>query len=996
LVLGEPGIGKTRLADEVAGIAAARGLTIAWGRAWETGGAPPFYPWLEVLEALGGEASGAPRLNEARPRRGETAATDPGRERFALFDEVLRFLSKRSQLSPLLLIFDDLHAADLPTLELLYLVSRQLRSRKIVVIGTLRDLEAERAPVARALARLGREATRLTLSALGSEDVGKLVAEHTGCADARLAAEISSKTEGNPLFVAEALRMRDQCGVAGPSGVLAAIASRIDGLDPETASLLDAASVFGRRINAATIAIATSTPLLEVTRRLSDLGARGVLRSNADGSYVFSHALVRDAFYERVSCDRRRALHLALANTLSADGQKQAALVAHHLLAALPLSSAHDVVRAAIVAAEVARARSAPEDAVSLLERTRLAIVELGAAEPHELELLLALGWAATEAGELGRGRQVFREASRRATALDDATLLARAALGQGAELVFGEVRDELIVTLRSALAGLDETAPVDLRSRVLARLAAALQPSTTPQEPIDLACRAMAMADQVVDERARAEVALAAGSALADFAPPADRIPVSQGLVRAARGVDDAGLELAGLTRLATDWVELGDFARAEHTIDDRAEVAARIGHPRYLWQTPLLRSMLAMAKGDFALCDESIEQARVIGQEGLDANAAQVIARHRFWMSLLRSDRAGLHAALPDTLQAMRRMPEPDQHYALVKAVVQAHSGDAAQARETLAGIGDGARMRAPMMLATIASVALLADDTARFADLLVRLTPARGRNTAWGPFAFVCGPPYDGVVGSLLWRVGRRDEAQAAFDAALALARRSGAAASVAWLELALARARGGPVVPALVSRPARSSEPSAPPSLAFSVRVDSKEVLVECNGRTTRLRSLRGLPILARLLEHPGRELHVLDLAAGADEAGAVPDGGDAGEVLDARARAHYQKRVVDLRAELDEAERFADIGRADRARRELDMLIQQLSNAVGLGGRARRAGSAAERARVTVQRRVREAIKKISEHEPELGRHLDWTIRTGTYCAYEPRGRNSAG
>jgi hypothetical protein len=146
------------------------------------------------------------------------------------------------------------------------------------------------------------------------------------------------------------------------------------------------------------------------------------------------------------------------------------------------------------------------------------------------------------------------------------------------------------------------------------------------------------------------------------------------------------------------------------------------------------------------------------------------------------------------------------------------------------------------------------------------------------------------------------------------------------------------------------------------------------------------------MLARLVENPGQELHVLDLAAEPADETSVVDRGDAGEVLDAKARDAYQRRVIDLRSEIDEAERFSDAFRADRARRELDMLIQQLSSAVGLGGRARRVGSATERARILVQRRVREAIKKVAEHEPELGRHLDWTIRTGTFCAYEPLGR----
>jgi tetratricopeptide (TPR) repeat protein len=1023
LVTGEAGIGKTRLADEVTALALERGMLVAWGRAWETGGAPPFHPWIELLEALGGATAGAPSLDESGPTRHESASEDSARERFTLFERVLAFLRERSRTSPLLLVLDDLHAADVPSLELLHFVSRSLRSRRIAVIGTLRDVEARRAEIVEVLSRIGREAEHLTLNALGAGDVAKLVEEHTGRANAELTGEIVAKTEGNPLFVTEALRTLDQRGALSRSGVFSVIASRIDGLDPATGKLLDPAAVFGRRVIAAALANATDTPLVDVVHHLDELSTRGVLRPGTDGSYVFSHALVRDAFYERIAAHRRRELHRSIATTLAREGERHAALAAHHMLAALPLASVREVILTSVAAAEAARARRAPEDAVALLERTIIAVEDLDAAEADRIELLLALGWAATEASSLARGRQVFREASRRAAVTGDPTLVARAALGQGAELVFGEVRDELVATLRSALSGLSE--PVDLRARLLARLSAALQPSTTPDEPVALARHAMEMSTGVAD-RVRAEIALAAGSALADFAPPAERIAVSEALVRAARNIDDAVLELRGLTRLATDRIELGDFASAEGLIDARAELALRIGHPRYMWQTPLLRSMLAMPKGEFGACDEAFEEAIAIGQDALDVNAPHVIARHRFWMLLVRGDTEGLHAHVPELLRAMGRMPEPAQHRALVHAVVHARSGDAVRAREALAGIGDGARMLAPMMLATIADAALASDDTQRFADLHVKLAPARSRHAAWGPFAFTCGPPYDMLLGALASRLGRRDEALASFESALDLAQRSGASASAAWVHLAraeasrrwsepaaedfvmaarlarrhgmtavLARAEAGAGETSAVVPLGPPLEPSTPPALEFELRVAGKEVAVTCNGRTTRLRSVRGLPILARLVEHPGQELHALDLAAEPDEDGAVTDLGDAGEILDAKAREAYQRRVADLRAEIDEADRFADIGRADRARRELAMLLQQLSSAVGLGGRARRSGSSVERARITVQRRVREAIKKIADHEPELGRHLDWAIRTGTYCAYEPSGRKTA-
>ena len=146
------------------------------------------------------------------------------------------------------------------------------------------------------------------------------------------------------------------------------------------------------------------------------------------------------------------------------------------------------------------------------------------------------------------------------------------------------------------------------------------------------------------------------------------------------------------------------------------------------------------------------------------------------------------------------------------------------------------------------------------------------------------------------------------------------------------------------------------------------------------------------MLAQLVEQPGREIHALDLASEND--GQAVDLGDAGEVIDRRARDAYKQRIAELRDELEEAESWSDSARAARIRGELDALTQQIAAAVGLGGRERRSGSAAERARTAVQRRIREAIKKIAEQDRELGRHLDWAVRTGTFCAYEPGGKKS--
>jgi hypothetical protein len=187
-------------------------------------------------------------------------------------------------------------------------------------------------------------------------------------------------------------------------------------------------------------------------------------------------------------------------------------------------------------------------------------------------------------------------------------------------------------------------------------------------------------------------------------------------------------------------------------------------------------------------------------------------------------------------------------------------------------------------------------------------------------------------------------------------------------------------------------------------------------VAYGGTTVRLKNSRGLQLLAALLRQPGREIAAAELAAGGDRTGdtdpsdrphpsPVPSGrekdtdasarlglGDAGEQLDAQARATYKQQLAELREELTEAEEFNDTGRSERLREEIEFLAAELSRAVGIGGRERRAGSHAERARVNVTRAISLALAKINESHPALGEHFARTIKTGTFCSYAPDPR----
>ena len=170
-----------------------------------------------------------------------------------------------------------------------------------------------------------------------------------------------------------------------------------------------------------------------------------------------------------------------------------------------------------------------------------------------------------------------------------------------------------------------------------------------------------------------------------------------------------------------------------------------------------------------------------------------------------------------------------------------------------------------------------------------------------------------------------------------------------------------------------------------------------------GHTVRVRDLKGMRYLARLLADPGREFHVLDLVAAESAsaasiarspAGRLPRSvlGDAGAMLDARAKDAYRRRLAEIEGDIEQALAIGDDERAAQADAERGFLVQELSRAVGLGGRDRRAASAPERARVAVTRAIRQAITRVADHHPQLGKHLNHTIRTGAYCAYAPDPR----
>jgi hypothetical protein len=208
----------------------------------------------------------------------------------------------------------------------------------------------------------------------------------------------------------------------------------------------------------------------------------------------------------------------------------------------------------------------------------------------------------------------------------------------------------------------------------------------------------------------------------------------------------------------------------------------------------------------------------------------------------------------------------------------------------------------------------------------------------------------------------------------------------------VRLAVCWQRPSPSLNKLAVEEEAPAAPAPRTTTEYRFQKESDVWAIAYEGQALRLKDSKGLQYLAELMRREGQEIHAADLAAGT-AAGASTEGvrdlGHAGEVLDAQARAEYRERLRDLEADLEEATRWSDVGRAARISEEIEFLKDELSAAFGVGGRARKAGDVAERARKAVASRIRDAIERIRKEHRALALHLENAVRTGAFCCYRP-------
>src|SRR6266550_146559 len=360
-LVGEPGIGKSRLADELTRRARQRGVQVLVGRCWEAGGAPAYWPWVQSLrsyireaepEALRSElgTGGAelaqilPELRTIVPELPEPGSIDADSARFRLFEATAEFFRNASRIRPLLLILDDLHAADAPSLLLLQYLARELGSTRMLLLGAFRDVDPTPAhALASMLVEVAREpvTTRISLTGLSEHDVAEYVQlAASELATPELIATLHEETDGNPLFVGETVRLLALEGrIAIPQSVRDVISRRLAHLGDECNRVLALASVLGREFALDALARLSGVSEDELLETLDEAMSARVVSDvpGGAGRLRFAHVLIRDTMYEGLTTARRVRLHRLAAETLEGlygdESGPHLAELAHHAIA---------------------------------------------------------------------------------------------------------------------------------------------------------------------------------------------------------------------------------------------------------------------------------------------------------------------------------------------------------------------------------------------------------------------------------------------------------------------------------------------------------------------------------------------------------------------------------------------------------------------------------------------------------------------------------------
>lgn len=778
LVSGEPGIGKTRLAEELSARAAARGTEVLWATAGGPG-APAFWPWARALRdhiervdpvLLAAElGTGAvevaaliPELRTRLPALPPAPAGTAGGSRFPMFDAVTRFLVAAARRRPLAVVLDDLHEADAGSLRLLEFVSREARGAPLLLVATYRPGPAGACrALDRTVGELARhpEATLVELPGLTAPEVSTLVAAVDGAeAPAAVGQALHRRTGGNPYLVIELTRLLASRGrlhdariglggpVEMPAGVRAIVLAWLSALGEPCREVVVAASVVWPMFTPELLAEACELDRGTVLTALDEARAEGLIRESPEG-FTFAHALVPETITASLSQARRRDLHGRFARAfearLAAGDEGALRGLAVHASAAGP-GDADRTAGFAARAADEAMAARGYEEAAGYCER---ALAGMGDAGVIRGPLLVRLGAARRAGGDGEIAREAFLAAARIAREQGDGVLLGQAALGLGGVWdAPGVVDGELRAVLDDALALLREDEP-GLRVRLMARAARA-------REDVALAGEAVAAARRLGDPACLLEALVALHSA-ADGLDAEERARLTQEILALARQVGDQERMVQAEILHARTRLELADRPAAEAAMAAAAGLARGLGHAQYEGFEALFEVAWAHVDGRFADIERVLDAGGFTSphQDGLTAPIAALY-------SLAVRRRQGRLAEVAPLVEAVASYANyPAARHSAPVLLLEAGRPD--EARRALAATAAEVDRNTPAWALALRAEACVALGVLDEAAALYGLLRRHQGHMAVVSNALLCLDPVDRSLGLLARALGQDDD-------------------------------------------------------------------------------------------------------------------------------------------------------------------------------------------------------------------------------------------
>jgi DNA-binding CsgD family transcriptional regulator len=846
MIAGEPGIGKTRTAQEFSEHATRQGASVLWGRCHEQAGAPPYWPWVQIIRSLlQSRAPGAPlgdlgpgaadiadlapEMRDHLPGSGSGARLkDTAEARFRMFDAIRRLLAGACEHQPLVLVLDDLHWADAPSLRLLEFLAPEIADIALMLVGTYRATELSRQhPLSNTLGGLARapHIARVNLAGLSVEEAQAFITAACGAMPpAWFIRSLHQQTEGNPLFLREIVRFLEQQGILTaefeapdaalprvirvPEGLKEVIGRRLNLLSTACNEVLALASVIGRNFSLELL-MRAAAPLAadEVIEALDEALAARIVNKAGDRRYQFIHNLVRVTLYDELSASVRRRMHRTVGTALEAlgGGDRRALLpeLAHHFSASGDLDRGIDY---AVRAGQSAEALLAFEDAAQFFQMALDALALRPAAdEAMRCRLLFRLGDAQRMSGDFRRAQTTLREAAEAALHFDLYEPLAKSALAyEWVSWRVGRAADAPPERLLADALRIVPESEIKLRVELTGGLARSLLYAGSEKEARERLDSAIAIARRLGDPALLASTL----EYLFDFpwGPDGTRnllALASEALEAATRSGNAEVAYMARVRRVACR-LELGDFAAVEEDIVHLGRADAPVGRRDTALGVIGLRAAMALMRGELDAAARLSAEAnsRMSGADTMERESQMAFLSVQVFA--LRREQGQLKELGPVLAHFMRTASATSVWGpGLAVLYVELDQLDKARAEfERLAARDfddlprDG---RWATCLAYLAEVCAALSDPRRAAMLYRLLLPYSDRALVLGG-GFVCSGASGRHLGMLAAAMSNWPASERHFEAALAMNTRIGALLPLAYTRhdyaaMLLARAAPG---------------------------------------------------------------------------------------------------------------------------------------------------------------------------------------------------------